>query len=119
MNRLSCRAILIRQSNPVFVQSRTPILNFGTWWNGDGGVFRRIRGQGPHQHKKYDFLDFKDRPDIAKKYPFLHRFILRRHRDQGLNKKFFVENRNFKHRTFWSKIQIFGEKFNFLSKMHV
>lgn len=84
MNRIGCRTVLVRHFNPIFIQNRNSFLNFGTWWNGDAGWFRRIRGQGPEQHKKYDFLDFKDRPDIAKKYPFLHRFILRRQRDQGL-----------------------------------
>ena len=80
MNRISTTGLL--RVNSSFAQRRE-ILTFGIWWNGDAGIYRRIRGQGPLQHKKHDYLNFKDRPDIQKTYPYLHSFILRRQRDQG------------------------------------
>jgi len=92
MNRVAVgRRGLLRFNQPVYGQNRHSFmgLNFGTWWNGDAGWHRRIRGQGPDQHKKYDWMDFKDRPDIAKRYPFLYSFILRRQRDQAWGRKYF------------------------------
>ena len=86
MNRIAFRhgpTELLRRPSPCLILHRQSQLNFGMWWNGDAGWFRRIRGQGPSQHSKFDYLDFKDRPDIPKKFPFLHRFILRRQRDQS------------------------------------
>jgi len=64
-------------------------LSFSMWWNGDSGWFRRPKGQGPHKHKKYDWMDFRDRPDIAREYPYLRKWILNRQRDQERGRKFF------------------------------
>ena len=44
---------------------------------------------GPEKHKQNDFLDFKDRADIRRQYPYLHRWVMKRQKDQEWGRKYF------------------------------
>merc|ERR1711935_12153 len=64
-------------------------LNFGWWYTGQSGLYRRIRGQGLAHQKQYDAMPMTEDPRVSQEHPRLQRWIKRRKRDQAWGDKWF------------------------------